>query len=184
LMALDLLKARGAHVIGTASASKHAWLRERGVDELIDYRTTDFEEALRGAEGLDLVLDAIGGDAWAKDLRLLRPGGRLVCYGMSANATRTRRSLWDVARNLWAVPWGMANPIGLMNRNHGILGVNMGHLWEEGPRVRRWLDALLVRWQDGRLRPHVHATVPFDRAAEAHAILHRRENLGKVVLVP
>jgi NADPH:quinone reductase-like Zn-dependent oxidoreductase len=78
----------------------------------------------------------------------------------------------------------MANPIGLMNRNHGILGVNMGHLWDEGPRVRRWLDALLQRWQDGRLRPHVHATVPFDRAAEAHAILHRRENLGKVVLVP
>jgi NADPH:quinone reductase-like Zn-dependent oxidoreductase len=184
LMALDLLKARGAHVIGTASASKHAWLRERGVDELIDYRTADFESALRGAEGLDLVLDAIGGDAWAKDLRLLRPGGRLICYGMSANATSTRRSLWEVARNLWAVPWSMANPIGLMNRNQGILGVNMGHLWEEGPRVRRWLDALLQRWQDGRLRPHVHAVVPFERAAEAHAILHRRENLGKVVLVP
>lgn len=184
LMALDLIKHRGGYAIGTASAGKHAWLRERGFDQLIDYTKVDFEHALRGETGLDLILDPVGGDSWAKGLRLLRAGGRLICYGMSSNATSTSRSVWAVLRNMWAVPWRSVNPISLMNENHGVMGVNMGHLWDEGPRVVGWMHALLARWQEGHLRPHVHAAVPFSRAAEAHHILHRRENLGKVVLVP
>ena len=184
LMALDLIKYRGGYAIGTASAGKHTELRERGFDELIDYTKVDFEQALRGGPGLDLILDPVGGESWAKGLRLLRAGGRLICFGMSSNATGTSRSLLALLRNMWAVPWRSVNPISLMNENHGVMGVNMGHLWEEGPRVRTWLDGLMARWEEGRLRPHVHATVPFSRAAEAHAILHRRENLGKVILVP
>ncbi|HMV68826.1 MAG TPA: medium chain dehydrogenase/reductase family protein [Myxococcota bacterium] len=184
LAALDLIRYRGGYAIGTASTSKHAFLRERGFDELIDYTRVDFEEALRGKPGLDIILDPVGGDSWAKGLRLLRAGGRLICYGMSSNAQGTSRSLLSLLRNMWAVPWRSVNPISLMNENHGVLGVNMGHLWDEGERVGGWLDALMARWSEGHLRPHVHATVPFSRAAEAHHILHRRENLGKVILVP
>jgi NADPH:quinone reductase-like Zn-dependent oxidoreductase len=184
LTALDLLKARGCTVIGTASASKHAWLRERGFDQLIDYRTEDFEAVLRGQPGLDVVLDPVGGESWAKGLRLLRGGGRLVCYGMSANSTSTKRSVWTVLQNMWAVPWRKVNPITLMNENHGVLGVNMGHMWDEGPRLVGWTTKLLERWQQGTLRPHLHAALPFSQAAEAHALIHRRENVGKVVLIP
>jgi NADPH:quinone reductase-like Zn-dependent oxidoreductase len=184
LMALDLLKARGAWVVGTSSSSKHPWLLERGYDELIDYTRVDFEQALAGGPGLDLILDPVGGASWAKGLRVLRPGGRLICFGMSSNATSETRSLLSVLRNMWAVPWGMVNPIALMNHNHGVMGVNMGKMWGEGARVRTWLDGLMARWEAGTLRPHVHAVVPFAEAAEAHAILHRRENLGKVVLIP
>ena len=184
LMALDLLKWRGAFAIGTASAGKHALLRERGYDQLIDYRTQDFHSVLKQEEGLDLVLDPLGGDAWAKGLDLLRGGGRLICYGMSANAAGQTRSLLSLARNMWAVPWRQCNPITLMNENRGVMGVNMGHLWGEAERVTGWLVELLKLVEAGHVRPHVHATVGFDQAAEAHRMLHDRENVGKVLLIP
>ena len=184
LMALDLIKARGATAVGIASKGKHAFLAERGYDRLIDGRAEDWEAQLGGAERVDLVLDPVGGESWAKGLRVLAPGGRLVCYGMSANSQTDSRSVLTVLRNFWQVPWRLFNPVSLMNENRGALGVNMGHLWDEGPRLRGWLGSLLEMWQAGQLRPHVHATVPFSQAAEAHRILHDRENLGKVILVP
>lgn len=184
LLALDLLKERGATVIGTASKHKHEALYARGYDQLIDYTQEDYEAVLKGQTGLDLVLDPLGGDNWAKGLRLLRPGGRLICFGMSVNAADQKRSLLSVVQNVWAIPWRAANPVSLINQNIGICGVNMGHMWHERERVTGWLDELLQRWSTGVLRPHVHAAVPFAEAAEAHRILHRRENLGKVVLVP
>ncbi|MEV6027889.1 NADP-dependent oxidoreductase [Streptomyces sp. NPDC052036] len=74
-VAVQIAKARGAYVIGTASAGKHDFLRELGADELIDYRETDFAEAVRD---VDVVLDTIGGDYVRRSLRTLRPGGILV----------------------------------------------------------------------------------------------------------
>ncbi|MFF4957773.1 NADP-dependent oxidoreductase [Streptomyces sp. NPDC001222] len=74
-VAVQIAKARGAHVIGTASAGKHDFLRELGADELIDYRETDFAEAARD---VDVVLDTIGGDYVQRSLHTLRPGGILV----------------------------------------------------------------------------------------------------------
>ncbi|WP_446034148.1 NADP-dependent oxidoreductase [Streptomyces olivaceus] len=74
-VAVQIAKARGAHVIGTASAGKHAFLRSLGADEAVDYRETDFTEAVRD---VDVVLDTIGGDTSLRSLRVLRPGGVVV----------------------------------------------------------------------------------------------------------
>ncbi|MFJ6894638.1 NADP-dependent oxidoreductase [Streptomyces hokutonensis] len=74
-VAVQIAKARGAHVIGTASAGKHDFLRELGVDEAIDYRETDFAEAVKD---VDVVLDTLGGETGLKSLRVLRPGGVVV----------------------------------------------------------------------------------------------------------
>ncbi|WP_019890517.1 NADP-dependent oxidoreductase [Streptomyces purpureus] len=74
-LAVQIAKAHGAHVIGTASAPKHAFLRELGADELIDYTTTDFTEAVRD---VDTVLDTVGGDYTARSGTVLREGGTLV----------------------------------------------------------------------------------------------------------
>ncbi|MEU2751839.1 NADP-dependent oxidoreductase [Streptomyces collinus] len=74
-VAVQIAKARGAYVIGTASAGKHDFLRGIGADETIDYRETDFTEAVKDA---DVVLDTIGGDNALRSLRVLRPGGVLV----------------------------------------------------------------------------------------------------------
>lgn len=74
-VAVQIAKARGAYVIGTASAGKHEFLRGIGVDETLDYRETDFAEAVKDA---DVVLDTIGGDTALRSLRVLRPGGVVV----------------------------------------------------------------------------------------------------------
>ncbi|MEU3488152.1 NADP-dependent oxidoreductase [Streptomyces massasporeus] len=74
-VAVQIAKARGAYVIGTASAGKHEFLRSIGVDETIDYRETDVTEAVKD---VDVVLDTIGGDNSLHSLRVLRPGGVLV----------------------------------------------------------------------------------------------------------
>ncbi|WP_374775934.1 NADP-dependent oxidoreductase [Streptomyces sp. NBC_01310] len=74
-LAVQIAKARGAYVIGTASAAKHDLLRDLGADELIDYRTTDFEDVV---SDVDVVIDAIGGDYGQRSLKVLKPGGHLV----------------------------------------------------------------------------------------------------------
>ena len=184
LVALDLLKWRGAWAAGTASVAKHDFLRDRGYDQLIDYRTEDFERVLSDGPGFDLILDPVGGESWAKGLRLLRGGGRLICFGMSANAGGEKRNMFSAMRNLAAVPWLQVNPISLMNGNKGVMGVNMGRMWGEAERARGWLEQLMDLWCEGQLRPMVHAKVPFEHAADAHRMLHERKNLGKVLLVP
>ncbi|MFJ3669304.1 NADP-dependent oxidoreductase [Streptomyces sp. NPDC090106] len=74
-VAAQIAKARGAYVIGTASAGKHGFLREIGVDEAIDYRESDFTEAVKD---VDVVLDTLGGGNDVRSLRVLRPGGLVV----------------------------------------------------------------------------------------------------------
>ena len=75
-LAVQIAKARGAYVIGTASARNHDLLRGLGADEVIDYTETDFAAA---ATDVDVVLNSVGGDYPARSLRTLRPGGMLVC---------------------------------------------------------------------------------------------------------
>ncbi len=74
-LAVQIAKARGAHVIGTASAAKHDFLRSLGADEVIDYREADFTEA---AGPVDVVLDTIGGDTLSRSLDVVREGGTIV----------------------------------------------------------------------------------------------------------
>ncbi|GAU70186.1 putative oxidoreductase [Streptomyces sp. NBRC 110611] len=74
-LAVQIAKARGAYVIGTASAAKHDFVRGLGADEVVDYRTADFAEAVRD---VDVVLDSLGGENCLRSLRVLRPGGILV----------------------------------------------------------------------------------------------------------
>ncbi len=74
-LAVQLAKWKGAHVIGTATAKNHEFLRKLGVDQVIDYNTERFEEAV---QPVDVVLDTIGGDTQERSWKVLKPGGILV----------------------------------------------------------------------------------------------------------
>ena len=73
--AVQIAKARGAYVIGTASAGKHELVRELGADEVIDYRAVRFEDVV---SDVDVVLDGLGGQTAERSLKVLRAGGRLI----------------------------------------------------------------------------------------------------------
>ena len=173
----------GVVTYGTASAAKHDAIRAEGCQHPIDYRSVDFGDELRrltGGAGVDVVLDPLG--EWKAGYRLLRPAGRLVAYGFSNLAAGERRSVWNAARALSRVP--VFTPIGLMNDNRGVSGVNMLRLWDEVDMLSGEMAALLDLYRRGAVRPHVDAVFPFERVAEAHRRLQARQNVGKIVLVP
>lgn len=171
---------------GTASASKHDYLRGLGCTHPIDYRRLDYTQEVRrilGSDsGLDLVLDPLGGRDWKRSWQLLAPTGRMVAFGFANMIGGQRRSLLRVAKGLLEVP--RFSPMAAMNENRTMQGVNMGKLWELRAVLRAQMEHILELFALGVVRPKIHAEVPFSRVQEAHAMLENRENLGKVVLIP
>jgi NADPH:quinone reductase-like Zn-dependent oxidoreductase len=185
IAATQIAKHIGARVIGTASAAKHGELRALGVDQLIDYRNDDFEERARqitGGRGVELILDAVGGDSLKKGYRLLAPTGRLGMFGVSSAATNKTGGYLGMVTALAQTPWVQFNPLSLMNANKGVFGVNLGHMWGEVDRMRRWMDQLMGLWEQGAIKPKIAQVFTFDEAAAAHHFIQDRKNVGKVLL--
>ena len=182
IAATQLARLRRATVIGTASAGKHDALRSFGVEHVIDYRHADVAgEVMRitRGRGADVILDSIGGGSFGESYRMLAPLGRLVMTGVSSMAGE-RRSRWRMLRSWWAMrPF---DALSLINRNRGVFGLHLGHLWDERARLQPIMDLLMTELQAGRLAPVVARTFPLDRAADAHRFIQSRSNIGKVVL--
>ena len=87
--AIQLAKHIGARVITTASAANHAYVRELGADQIIDYRTEDFT---RKVTDCDAVFDTVGGDVALKSFAVLRPGGRAAFIASGASAPPSPRT--------------------------------------------------------------------------------------------
>jgi NADPH:quinone reductase-like Zn-dependent oxidoreductase len=187
IAATQIAKHIGARVIGTASASKHEDMRALGVDHLIDYRTEDFETRTRditGGRGVELILDAVGGESWKKGYRVLAPTGRLGMFGVSSLASGKERNFLSIFSMLANTPWFQFNPVGLMNANKGVFGVNVSHMLDEIDRLREWGETLMELAARGIVRPKVAASFKFDDAPKAHHFIQDRRNIGKVLLVP
>jgi NADPH:quinone reductase-like Zn-dependent oxidoreductase/predicted SnoaL-like aldol condensation-catalyzing enzyme len=153
-LAVQIAKSRGAYVIGTASAAKHELLRSLGADEVIDYHSVDFTEAVRN---VDVVLDPISSDAAARarSLAVLRPGGTLV--------------------SLIPVPLEPAELAAIAER-----GIRFESLLVEADHAG--MQAIADLAESGELRPHIEATFPLAEAAKAHALGETRRTTGKIVL--
>lgn len=181
--ATQLARLRRATVIGTASAFKHDALRRLGVDHPIDYRHADVATEVRKiteGRGADVILDPIGGTSFTDSYRLLAPLGRLIVFGLSAAAAGERRSRWRAFQAWRRTP--SFNPMSLINRNAGVFGLHLGHLWNEGRALAPLMSMLMHEIAAGRLTPVVARTFPLERADDAHRFLQARQNIGKVVL--
>jgi NADPH:quinone reductase-like Zn-dependent oxidoreductase len=153
-LALQIAKARGAYVIGTARADKHDFLRELGVDEPIDYTATPFEEVV---SEVDIVLDAIGGDQYGfRSLQTLREGGLLV-----------------------VLPGGLTDPVAAAAREQSKrasgVQVEPDHCG---------LESLAALADEGKLTVTIDETFPLARASEAHQQLEEGRARGKILLIP
>jgi NADPH:quinone reductase-like Zn-dependent oxidoreductase len=184
LAALELARTRDCTIIGTCSPGKFDFVRARGCQHPID-SGADYVaavEAIVGKEGLDLILDPVGGPSAKKGYHLLAPCGRLVCFGFSSAQGGKRanwfRAGWAVAR----MPWW--NPMKLMNDNKTITGVNMGHLFDHLELLRPQIEALIALYERGEIKPYVDRTFKFDEAPAAHHYIHERKAKGKVLLAP
>ncbi|MFI6576435.1 NADP-dependent oxidoreductase [Nocardiopsis sp. NPDC050513] len=151
-LAVQIAKARGAHVIGTASAAKHDMLRGLGADELVDYTSVDFAETVRG---VDAVVDAVGGDYLERSLRTLRPGGVYV---------------------------GLPNPLELDRIAEAAAAVGVRGTTVNVEPDHAALEEIAALADAGRLRPVVSQTFPLEDVAKAHEHGETGRTTGKVVL--
>jgi len=177
LAGVEIARATGCRVIARAGAAKHALLRARGADVVLD-SAEPFREAVRtatGGQGVACVLDTIGGEAFEDSLRSLADGGTLVVVGFAGGSIPT------VAANI------------LLLKNIAVAGVNWGTYvgWSPGdgrrlhaPRARALWAQLVAWWQAGALRPEVHAAYPLEEFRAAMAELRARRSAGRVILRP
>jgi NADPH:quinone reductase-like Zn-dependent oxidoreductase len=137
---------------------------------------------LTKGRGVELIIDPLGGDSWKKSYKALRSTGRLGVFGMSVASASGIRGKLRALKAVAQMP--RFNPLGLMNRNKGVFGLNLGHMWGEGEKVAGWTQQIMRGVADGWIRPHVDRAFPFDQIADAHRYMEGRKNIGKVVLTP
>jgi NADPH:quinone reductase-like Zn-dependent oxidoreductase len=181
LAALDVALHCGATVIGTASRRKHEFLRSRGCHHCVDYADAAWPDAVRtlaGGRGVDLAIDPIGGPNWKKSYSVLRKGGRLGMFGISA-ASGSKLAL---VKLVLGMPF--FHPLKLMSGNRGVFGVQMHEMYGETDKFRAWMGEVLRGVDAGWVRPHVDKVFRFDEAGAAHAHIEGRGNIGKVILAP
>jgi NADPH:quinone reductase-like Zn-dependent oxidoreductase len=76
------------------------------------------------------------------------------------------------------------HPLALLNKNRGVFGLNLGHLWHEAEKVEEWVSEIMRGIDEGWIKPHVDKSFAFEQAGDAHSYMESRKNIGKVVLVP
>jgi len=169
LAAVEIAKAMGAKVIAAASSDyKLAVCKEHGADETINYAKEDLRDrikALTDGRGIDVVYDPVGGALTEPALRSMAWRGRYLVVGFAAG------TIPNIPLNLPLL------------KGCAILGVFLGAFMRNEPqRYASELKELLGWIEEGKLRPHVCAVYPLERAADAMYDLMNRKVTGKVIL--
>lgn len=152
-LAVQFARHVGAHVVATASAGRHAWLKELGADETIDYTAVRFEKV---TDPIDVVIDLVGDahdDTSHRSLRVLRPGGLLVAVPAGVSPELAEAA----AAGVRATPF-LVEP--------------------DGPALTRIAELI----DAGQVRVEVEEVFPLEQAAAAHARSESGRTRGKLVL--
>ena len=173
--AIQLAKAMGAKVLaGVSNPAKAHLAREAGGDEVIDLSKPNLRDALReqvfaknGGQGVDIVIDPVGGDAFDAALRALAWRGRLVVIGFASGRISSVKANYLLVKNI------------------EVSGLQVSDYRKRTPDLmRRCMREIFSWYEAGILRPAVAVTYPLDSFAQAlQDVVDRRAN-GRIVLVP
>jgi NADPH2:quinone reductase len=171
LAAIEIGKALGARVIAAASSDdKLAVCRAHGADELINYNSGDFREAIRaasGGRGPDVVYDPVGGPYSEPALRSIAWRGRHLVVGFAAGA-------------IPALPWNL-----MLLKGASVVGVFWGDFVRREPQANREAMRQMMEWMaEGKLKPLVSARYALADTAQALNDMAARKVTGKIVIVP
>ncbi|GAB7039566.1 MULTISPECIES: quinone oxidoreductase family protein [Catenuloplanes] len=169
--AVQLAKAAGATVIGTASSDeKLARLTELGLDHAINYRDTDVVARVKeitDGRGVDVVIDPVGGRTLEGSIEALAYRGRITWIGEAGRDGHTPQ----------------IRP--LMGKNASLHGVYLaGGMQRDRARIRAVIEKLIARVAAGELTVVIDREFPLADAAEAHRYIESRAAFGRVLLVP
>jgi putative PIG3 family NAD(P)H quinone oxidoreductase len=170
--AIQLAAARGSRVFATAGSDEKCRACEAlGATRAINYRTTDFVEAVQaatGGTGVDLVLDIMGGSYTPRNLASLAVDGRLVQIGLQGDGASVVVDLWRIMSRRLTIT-GSTLRARTVAEKGAIAGALRAEVWP-------LLEA-------GKVRPLVHRTFPLAEAAAAHALMESSTHVGKIALV-
>jgi NADPH:quinone reductase len=171
LAAIQLAKAAGAEVLTTASSDeKLATLREFGATHVINYKTGSFDEAITkaiGRDGVDLVIDSVGGKTLQESVNCLRYGGRIISLGVAAR------------------DFSLFNPLPLWGKNASLIGLSLiVSRRNEEARTYEAIAECIARVASGELRVVIAQQYALADAAKAHAHSEQRSVFGRIVMRP
>ena len=171
LLLVQVARAVGARVIGTASSEEKAQLaREAGADEVIVFTKQDFEpevKRLTGGKGVDVIYDGVGKATFEKNLNVMRLRGMLVLYGMSSGA----------------VP--PVDPAKLSEKGSLYMArTTLAHFTATREELLARTSALFGMIADGTLKLKIAKKYPLAEAVAAHREMEARKLTGKILLVP
>lgn len=166
--AIQIAKAIGARIAVTASAGKHDVCHRLGADLVIDYKADDFADAVLAAtgDGVDVVLDVIGGEYLPRNVRSLRIGGTIIQVGVMAGGP---------------VPFDVGS---LLMKRATITGTTLRSrpIEEKIAITQEFAAQMLPRVTDGSLAPVIDSRYSLDEIADAHIRMAANENAGKIVI--
>lgn len=168
-VAIQMARAMGARVFVTAgSEDKLEACRQLGAELAVNYRDEDWEERFAAAapDGIDVVLDMVGGDYIARHTRLLAKDGRHVSIAFQRGA-KVEVDFALIAKKRLVLTASTLRPRSVAEKG-AIAAELRAQVWP-------WIEA-------GRLRPVIAATFPLARAAEAHRLMESSNHIGKIVL--
>ncbi|MFH1018110.1 MAG: NADPH:quinone oxidoreductase family protein [Pseudomonadota bacterium] len=171
LAAVQVGKAMGARVIAAAGDTRKLEIAEKhGADECINYSESNLKDRLKEltkGEGVDVVLDPVGGSLTEPALRALAWGGRLLIVGFAGGA-------------IPSLPMNLP-----LLKGASIVGVHWTAFIKNFPDVAKANFQKLLRWyQGGKIKPLISGTYPMENVVEALRIVRDRAVTGKVVLIP
>ena len=165
--AIGLATLLGARVFATAGTDEKCRSCEAlGAERCINYREEDFEEALK-SQGADVILDMIGGSYTPKNIRLLKPGGRLVFIN-AMNGGKAEIDALEIMRRRLTITGSTLRPRDAVFKTALAADIEK-NVW---PLLK-----------GGRFRPSIYKTFPFREAAAAHRLMESSEHTGKIVLL-
>jgi NADPH2:quinone reductase len=168
--AIQLAKALGARVFATAgTAEKCAACEKLGAEKAVNYKTEDWVEIVKkatGGEGVDVILDMVGGDYTPRNLDLLRTDGRVVQIAF-LRGNKTQIDLNPIMRKRLTLTGSTLRPRSVAEKAQ----------IAQALRAKVW-----PLFESGTLKPVIHAKFPLAKASDAHAMMDADQHTGKIVL--
>lgn len=168
--AIQMARAHGARVFATAGDGEKVALCERlGAERGINYKTEDFESVLRGAGGVDVILDMVAGPYTQKNLDILNDGGRCVLIAFLQGPTVPQLNLMRILLKRLTLTGSTLRSRPLDEKARLAAAVEK-HVWP-------WIEA-------GKVKPVIDKVFALDDAEAAHARMTAGANAGKIILKP
>jgi synaptic vesicle membrane protein VAT-1 len=184
IAALQIAKHLHAEIFATVgSAEKMETAREQGANFVINYSQDKFADIIRretDGEGVDVILDSVGGRVMREGWKLLAPMGRYLLFGFAAVTGKQGINKLKAAREVLAVP--IIFPSALVSKNVGLFGFNLYFLAHKTAYFHSAWNKIMDWHVKGKINPVIGKVFTFDQIAEAHAFLQSRKSIGKVVI--